>query len=198
MKKRLLRLLPLVAILFTMTPTVGAFHEGDHWDGPRDDDRGFGRCRVRRGRIVLRMNGREYFGRNTLYLKRMINRLCDDTLPLGRLRLAGVKLVAKSRMGLGYARLRVGPNEGRRHRIGGFSRDYGHRGQFDRVMMRNPSRFGNSRGVWQIKLRGNIRVRKVVILLDHGRGGRRGDGRRGPWHDDDYWSELSSPVESAK
>jgi hypothetical protein len=77
-----------------------------------------------------------------------------------------VVLVAKSKRGRGGASLRVGD------RMTGMSEVAGRPGTFknyrrytfDRVQLRNPS--SDSRGPWQIDLKGNFIVRKVVLEMD--------------------------------
>ena len=143
-----------------------AYDREDFEDERRDRRRNSRNCVIRNNKIVLKLRGEIFRGRNTLFLKKMIHRNCSLNRPLHDLHLRGVKLVAKSRGGMGYSRLRVGPNFSSRHRVGGFSRDFYSNYNYDRVFIRNPSRFGDSHGPWQIKLRGMIKVRKLVLFVD--------------------------------
>ena len=139
--------------------------------------------------------------KNTIYLKKTIRRSCRRNIPLRRLNLEGVKIVAKSQFNMGRAKLRVGEFLSRSHRIGremrrrpgrpgrghgrGMDINIGHssyRNSYNRLFIENPSYYGSSHGPWQIKLFGHIKVRKVVLFLnetyddygdynDRGRGG---------------------------
>lgn len=79
------------------------------------------------------------------------------------LRLKRVTLVGKSKHGRGRARLKVGANRTDQYRVGGQIYDFDSpaRYSFDRVTMKNPVK--GSRGPWQVQLRGNFVVRKVVL-----------------------------------
>jgi len=77
-----------------------------------------------------------------------------------------VTLVAKSKHGGGSAQLRVGDRMSTPSQVGGSPRDFHNcRGYtFERVHFVNPDR--DSRGPWQIDLRGNLIVRKVILEVD--------------------------------
>lgn len=77
-----------------------------------------------------------------------------------------VVLVAKSKRGRGGALLRVGDRMTDMYKIEGRARDFNdyRRYTFDRVHFSNPS--PGSRGPWQMDLRGNFVVRKVVLEMD--------------------------------
>jgi hypothetical protein len=101
----------------------------------------------------------------TLFLKKALR----DQYPwvdIGDLELRRVVLIARSQRGRGSAQLQVGHQmtepvrvEGR---FGRFRDD--RREAFDRIHFSNPSR--GSDGPWQIDLRGNIVVNKVVLEVD--------------------------------
>ncbi len=77
-----------------------------------------------------------------------------------------VVLVAKSKRGQGGASLRVGDRVTGLYEVEGRPRtfrDY-RRYTFDRVHFNNPS--PDSRGPWQIDLKGNFIVRKVVLVME--------------------------------
>lgn len=101
----------------------------------------------------------------TLMLKRMLKRQYP-WVNTRDLKLNNVILVAKSKIGRGQAQLRVGRRASEFFRVAGhpksFKRD--HRKSFDRVRLYNPSR--SSRGPWQINLRGNFKVRKIVLITE--------------------------------
>jgi len=77
--------------------------------------------------------------------------------------------VAKSKQGRGGAGLRVGKRATDMQGVGGRPSSFhnNHRSSFDRVKFCNPSH--GSRGPWQLGLRGNFIVRKVVLIVDNHR-----------------------------
>jgi hypothetical protein len=101
----------------------------------------------------------------TIFLRRSL-RNQYPWADLSTMDLRRVVLVAKSRRGRGGASLRVGNNATGLYQVAGAPRDFSddHRYTFDRVRFRNPST--DSRGPWQIDLRGNFIVRKVVLELE--------------------------------
>lgn len=104
----------------------------------------------------------------TLYLKRSLKKQYP-WVDVDRLDLKKVILVAKTRHGHGSASLRVGKWSTDMYRVEGNPRrfhDSGHR-SFEKLRLSNPS--NGSRGPWQIDLRGNFVVRKVVLVVDHHR-----------------------------
>jgi hypothetical protein len=128
------------------------------------------------GRIVVKFYDQQYRGSSTLYLKRAAKNQYPR-LNLRNFKLNSIKLVAKSRQGRGQAKLFVGRNVSYAKTV------YGNPGEFndsspytfDRVQFQSPSRSG--RGAWQIDLRGNFIVRKVVLFVTRlgqgpGQGGR--------------------------
>lgn len=87
-------------------------------------------------------------------------------LDLENSKISRVVLVAKSKKGKGTARLRVGSWMTGMHRIKGSSRSFkaSSRSSFDRVSFNHP--YGSSRGPWQVHLKGNLVVRKVIVEIE--------------------------------
>jgi hypothetical protein len=118
---------------------------------------------------------------DTLFLRRTIERFCR--MPTDRLNVRRVVLVAKSRFGRGEASLGMGRYESRYERIRGVPEDFYSSYGYDRVFFPVYSR--DNFGPLYIKLRGHIKVARVVLVLDGDDDGRdhdddgRGDGRRG-------------------
>ncbi len=101
----------------------------------------------------------------TLYLKRSIKQQYP-WVDVSNLDLQRVVLVAKSNLGRGHAKLRVGDRFTAMQRVDGnpyaFRSDRAY--SFDRVGFVNPT--FNSRGPWQVDLKGNFIVRKVILEVD--------------------------------
>ncbi len=122
-----------------------------------------------REKIILDFDDNYYHaGRGekaTLYLRREVKQQYPG-FNLKSMNLEKVVLVAKSRMGYGRAQLRVGENVTREKRIDGNPDQYhdNRRFTFDRAVFHNPSR--NSRGRWQIHMRGNFVVRRVILVVN--------------------------------
>ncbi len=135
--------------------------------GRRDDRRG-------EQKFVLHVGRRIFQGQSTLPLKRMLRN--QYGINVQNFEIDRVRLVAKSRQGRGTARLKIGQWESYPETIQGnpydFNSNEGY--TFDRIMFRNNARFSD-RGVWQILMRGNIKVKKVVVFL------KRDRDRRGGW-----------------
>lgn len=170
MRKSLLAL----GALLTMSAALEAYdrpgrgpRRGPGRGGHGRGGHGYEECTVRRGRIVLHFDGQR-FGRfnDTMYIRRSIMDMCG--IRTRNMHIDGVVLVAKSRRGFGSASFRVGDDYTPYYRVGGM------RGRMDRIRFYNPKR--GSRGPWQMHFRGNIRVRKLVVLVD--------DYDRGGWGDD--------------
>lgn len=101
----------------------------------------------------------------TIFLKRSLKNQYP-WVDIDRLDLKKVILVAKTRHGQGSASLRVGKWSTDMYRVEGSPRgfrDHDHR-SFDKLRLSNPSH--GSRGPWQIDLRGNFIVRKVILVVD--------------------------------
>ena len=79
-----------------------------------------------------------------------------------------VKLVAKTKHGRGTATLVVGQQQSNAIMVDGIPQDF-HRNQrytYDRVFIDNPS--WDSMGKWQIHLRGNFKIKRVVVVVERG------------------------------
>lgn len=113
-------------------------------------------------RLQLPYYGEQMRGQNTLYLKQRINNAYPG-INLRQAELEKVILVAKTKHGGGKVALRVGPNVGYDMRVGGDPYDFNERGHYYRVRMEN---YDGSRGAWQLKLRGNFKIKKVVVVIN--------------------------------
>ncbi|MGE0174874.1 MAG: hypothetical protein AB7T49_18930 [Oligoflexales bacterium] len=120
--------------------------------------------------IELDFNGEYFEGKNTLSLRREIERkLGTDTKNLS---LSSVTVLAKSRDGEGGVSLQVGQEETRVEYIDGNSQDFesdSARTYFN-VPLANPSRGGGSEESWQLHLDGDIRILKIIVNVDRERG----------------------------
>jgi len=141
--------------------------------GPDRPNRGGGdrrvdrpRSRPRRGfergqKKVINYDGEQFRGRNTLYLKRALKEQFPG-INLRNKKLQAVVVMAKSRMGRGEATLTVGQQDSYPQTVPGSPntfRDYAGY-TYSRIKFRNT---GGSRGVWQVQLRGNIKVKNVIV-----------------------------------
>jgi len=105
----------------------------------------------------------------TIFLKKSL-KAQYPWVRLADLELEKVVLVAKSKKGRGGAGLRVGRWTTDMYGVDGSPRQFHDNGRstFDRVKFWNPSK--NSNGPWQLEVKGNLIVRKVVLMVrDHGR-----------------------------
>jgi hypothetical protein len=100
-----------------------------------------------------------------IFLKKALRRQ-HPWVNVSEYRLKKVVLVAKTKHGRGGAQLRVGPEVTGFYGVGGHPRSFNgnHRKSFDRVRIHNP--FNQSWGPWQLLLRGNFKVRKVVLEVE--------------------------------
>lgn len=136
-----------------------------------------------RERFVLDFNDSHIRGHRgepaTLFLKRSLKQQYPR-VDISKIDLRKVVLVAKSKKGRGGAKLRVGNRATAMYGVDGHPGSFQNkrRNSFDRVAFQNPS--NNSRGPWQVDLKGNLIVRKVVLEVeDHSRPRHyRGWGRR--------------------
>jgi hypothetical protein len=131
---------------------------GNVFDNPRYPTRG-----VQQERLVLQI-GEHLRGQNTIKLKQELKMQYPGINPK-MLKLKSVKLVAKSKQGRGKATLVVGQDQSYPEIIGGDPYDFhdSARYTYDKVMMTNPSY--DSQGKWQVHLKGNIKVKKVVLIV---------------------------------
>lgn len=124
-----------------------------------------GKGRAERERFVLDFGDSHFRGNPTLFLKReLLNQY--PRINIADYRLRRVVLVAKTKVGHGSAQLRVGPEVSPHYRVDGAPRDFHsyHPRSFDRVRIRNP--FHDSWGPWQLFLKGNFKVRKIVLVVE--------------------------------
>lgn len=121
-------------------------------------------------RFVLDFNDSHIRGHKgegaTIFLKRSLKEQYPY-VQVSDLELKKVVLVAKSKKGRGGAELKVGKWVTNTYEVGGASGAFRGNGRnsFDRVTLWNPSRSG--KGLWQLGLRGNFIVRKVVLVVDN-------------------------------
>jgi hypothetical protein len=127
---------------------------------------GQGRIGNRNGRqqmIPIRVN-QQFRGQNVLKLKQLLKQQQPGTMPKD-MQLVAVKIIAKSKKGQGKATLVVGQEQGYSETIYGNPYDFHDDSQYtyDRVKLSNPSY--DSQGKWQVKLQGNIKVKRVVLIV---------------------------------
>lgn len=115
-------------------------------------------------RLVLTFNNAHYQPRALLKLKQKI-RQQYPAFNLTGYKLLSAKLVAKTRHGAGKAYLRVGSATTAARTIGGQPATFNGRRNYKREVFQNPNNFNVSAGKWQFKLRGNFKVKKVVLRL---------------------------------
>lgn len=137
-------------------------------------------------RYVLEFNDSQIRGHKgetaTLFLKKSLKHQYPGA-EISNMELRRVVLVAKSKMGWGGAQLQVGKRTTPMHQVEGHPK-YFHKNKpktFDRVSFRNPS--NDSRGPWQVDLKGHFIVRKVILEVeDHSWSRRHHAGwRRSNW-----------------
>lgn len=121
---------------------------------------------------------------------KMLAKQQNPYLDLRDLKLEEVILVAKSRMGMGNASLIVGGVKGYEQNIPGHPQDFYDNGRYTytRVKLENPNYRDQSQGVWQIDLKGNIKVKRIILKVKEKR--RGGGGHGGPGRV--YFQELGS------
>ncbi len=132
-------------------------------------------------RLVIDYDQLHVRGRNmVLPLRRHIRERFPD-IDLGDYDLARVKLVAKSRKGRGRGRLLVGSWDSHGQRIGGQPRDFHKKGRstYDKMVFHNEA--DSSRGRWQLRLDGNIKIKRVVVKLRKKPRHVRRHGRHQSW-----------------
>lgn len=155
-----------IITLFSLMTLSEVFGQGYGRSGNRRPDESphlghYSNGQKKRVQIVLNDH---FKGRNTIRLKQEI-KYRHPGINFRNVELVGVKLVAKSKRGMGEAVLVVGQSESYPQTIGGNPYEFHDNSlqTFDRTRIENPSH--RSQGKWQIKLRGNIKVRKVVAIL---------------------------------
>ena len=121
-----------------------------------------------RERYVLDFNDTQIRGYKgdaaTIFLKKSL-KAQYPWVRIDNMKLEKVVLVAKSKMGHGRAELRVGNWQTDMFRVSGSPQLFHDSGRyaFDRLRFQNPSK--NSKGPWQIELKGNFIVRKIVLVV---------------------------------
>jgi len=140
---------------------------------------GFASNAVARERLRLEMNDMHSRGQQVIGLRQEIRRQYPRKFLRGNTLIA-VRVIAKSRQGGGIARLMVDGIEQDRKRIMGNPGDFNRPRPytFDRFRLEN---YGSSNGPWRLRLRGNIKIRRIVVIIDGraGGGGGGGGGGRG-------------------
>ena len=118
---------------------------------------------VREQRIQIPLND-HLRGQNKIKLKQEI-KLLNPYLDLRQSEIVGVILVAKSKQGRGKANLIIGGHISSTSIIGGYPEDfhYNENYTYSKVKIENSSL--SSQGKWQLDLQGNIKVKKVVVIL---------------------------------
>lgn len=168
----LITALSLIAATQAMSQERGGFGNGNRggnsgWDDSYDDsyydDDYSDRYGSQNQKIQLHVN-QHLRGQNTLKLKQML-KMQQGHINLQNMKLVAVKLVAKSKKGKGQATLIVGQNSSYSENIGGSPQDfhYPEHYTFDKIKFSNPSQ--STQGKIQIKLQGNIKVKKVVLIV---------------------------------
>ncbi len=116
-------------------------------------------------RVTLNFRGRIFHGQGTLMLQREIQ-MQRPGINLRDFELRSVTLVAKSRHGMGRATLRVGHQTSMDQILRGNPYDFMSEAPYtyDTVRFNSPA-YSSSMGPWQILLRGNIKVRRVDVVL---------------------------------
>lgn len=121
----------------------------------------FGNRNGRQQRIQIRVN-QQFRGQNVLKLKQLLKQ--QGVMPKN-MQLVAVKLIAKSKQGRGKATLVVGQEQSYAQTIYGNPYDFHDDSQYtyEKMNLTNPSY--DSQGKWQIKLQGNIKVKRVVLIV---------------------------------
>lgn len=150
--------------LLSLLPLTEAMAQRYHVGmGDHDNLRHHRGMPVEKERIVLRLN-QELRGQNTIKLKQEL-RLQNPAINPKRLELLAVKIVAKSARGRGEVVLQVGHQETYPEIVEGHPADYRINAPdtYDKIKLQNPSI--DSKGKWQLHLRGKIKVKKVVLIV---------------------------------
>lgn len=120
-------------------------------------------------KIVIDMNDRAFRGQTDLNLKQLARRYSG--MNLNRAKLKNVRLVAKSRQGRGQVTLDVAGNRSYTMRVDGYPADFQSNRPFTYNRI-NLDVFGQSRGNWMLYLRGNIKIKKIVLFVEEQMGPR--------------------------
>lgn len=113
--------------------------------------------------VVIQMNQEHSRGEETLKLKQLLKQAAPN-LDLSEMELEKVTLVAKSKAGNGRATLSVGQSANYPSLIPGGQREFQSSAArtFHQVELKNSL---DSKGPWQIDLKGNIKVSKIIVKL---------------------------------
>jgi hypothetical protein len=116
-------------------------------------------------RLAIDMGDQVYRGESVIPLKRLI-RQQYPRVNFDNWNLLRVRLVAKTRHGRGQASLKVGQWESFSTRVDGrpIDWDWNHPRSWDRVVLENRARRRDQNGRWQVAMRGNFKVRRVVVV----------------------------------
>ncbi len=115
-----------------------------------------------RDKIQLDYYGEVFRNNSILKLKTALKQQYSH-LSFQNLELQNVVMFAKSKNGNGKVQLKIGNFQSIKKRVLGTAFRNQHISTFDRIVFKNENH--GSDGVWQLKLKGNIRVNKVVLNL---------------------------------
>lgn len=118
-------------------------------------------------RYVLDFNDWHLQGQSTIALKQELQRRYGN-LPFQRMDLQRVVLLAKSAYGGARATLVVGPQQSNPQIIPGNPRDFQNPANYTYTRLRFNPPSGNDRGIWQLHINGNVKVRRVVVVAQMG------------------------------
>lgn len=113
-------------------------------------------------RFEIDFYGQQFQGQSTIYLKQEIKKL-RPRIDFTNWDLKRVVLVAKSARGYGSAYLQTGREQSRHETVDGNPRSFRSHGDYHRIPFPAP---GRDNGVWQIHMQGNIKVNKVVAVME--------------------------------
>jgi hypothetical protein len=125
-----------------------------------------------RQNFTLQLNDKATSGNATIAIKQLLQR--QHNINPANFQLVGVRLTAKSQHGQATAQLQVGNWSSNAKRIQGNPTDWNRPNKYDQIDFNNNS--GDDNGVWQIDLRGNVKTRKVVVVLERNGNGGGGGG----------------------
>lgn len=114
----------------------------------------------------LNYNGNNLMRGNSKILLKQELKKSYPSLRVNQLELKRVTLVAKSAKGNATAKLKVGNFTSREEIIDGNRRDFNSKGQFHRINFESPRR---DKGAWQVLMKGNIKVKAIIIRTDDAR-----------------------------
>ena len=116
--------------------------------------------------IELDYNHSHYKGQNTLFLKNQLKKQYPN-IDLSKYRLKSATLFAKTKFGRGTAQLKSGDKFTRKVKVGGRPENFRKYHHYYRNRFLSPNR--HAKGPWQFKLRGNFKVKKVIVELERKR-----------------------------